>query len=136
MFSRITGFPGGSDDKASACKVGDLGSIPESGRTPGEENGNLLQYSCLENSMDEGAWWATVHGVTKSRTWLRSFTFTSRIIRAKPFNPINCQLWISDKIFFNLTSYLASFKEGQTVHSKLWNKWLNHLHTFVYFVYS
>ena len=46
MFSRIMGFPGGSDGKASACKVGDLGSIPESGRTPGEGNGNLLQYSC------------------------------------------------------------------------------------------
>ena len=46
MFSRIMGFPGGSDGKASACKVGDLGSIPESGRTPGEGSGNLLQYSC------------------------------------------------------------------------------------------
>ena len=49
-------FPGGSDDKASACNVGDLGSIPGSGRSPGVENGNRLQYSCLENSMDRGAW--------------------------------------------------------------------------------
>ena len=54
---------------------GDLGSIPGSGRSPGEGNGNPLQYSCLENSMDGGAWWATVHGVTKSRTWLSNFTF-------------------------------------------------------------
>ena len=51
--------------------AGDLGSIPGSGRSPGEENGNPLQYSCLENSMDGGAWWATVHGVAKSWTRLR-----------------------------------------------------------------
>ena len=50
------GFPGGSDGKASACNVGDPGSIPGSGRSPGEGNGNPLQYSCLENSMDRGAW--------------------------------------------------------------------------------
>ena len=49
-------FPGGSDSKASACNVGDLGSIPGSGRSLGERNGNPLQYSCLENSMDGGAW--------------------------------------------------------------------------------
>ena len=62
------GFPGGSEVKASARNVGDLGSIPVSGRSPGEGNGNPLQYSCLENSMDRRAWWATVHGVAKSRT--------------------------------------------------------------------
>ena len=64
------GFPGGSEVKASASNTGDLGSIPGSGRSPGEGNGNPLQYSCLENPMDGGAWWATVHGVTKSRTRL------------------------------------------------------------------
>ena len=58
----------GSDGKGSACNTGDLGLIPGSGRTPGEGNGNPLQYSCLENSMDRGAWWFTVHGVTKSWT--------------------------------------------------------------------
>ena len=52
----------------SACNVGDLGSIPGSGRSPGEGNGNPLQYSCLETPMDGGAWWATVHGVTESDT--------------------------------------------------------------------
>ena len=51
-------FPGGSDGKESACNAGDLGLIPGSGRSPGEGNGNLLQYSCLENSMDRGTWWA------------------------------------------------------------------------------
>ena len=70
------GFPGGSEVKASACNAGDLGSIPRSGRSPGERNGNPLQYSCLENPMDGGAWWATVHGVAKSWTWLSDFTFT------------------------------------------------------------
>ena len=62
-------FPGGSEVKASACNVGDLGLIPGSGRSPGEGNGNPLQYSCLENPMDGGAWRATlVHVVAKSRT--------------------------------------------------------------------
>ena len=69
-------FPGGSEVKASACNMGDPGSIPGSGRSPGEGNGNPLQYSCLENSMDRGAWWATVHGVAKSRTRLSDLTFT------------------------------------------------------------
>ena len=61
-------FPGGSDGKESACHAGDLGLIPGLGRSPGEGNGNPLQCSCLENSMNRGAWWATVHGVTKSWT--------------------------------------------------------------------
>ena len=61
-------FSGGSEVKASACNARDLASIPGLGRSPGEGNGNPLQYSCLENPMDRGAWLATVHGVTKSRT--------------------------------------------------------------------
>ena len=60
-------FSGGSEDKVSACNVGDLGLIPGSGRSPGEGNGNPLQYSCLENLMDGGAWWATVHGLQRVR---------------------------------------------------------------------
>ena len=56
--------PGGSDGKASAYNVGDPGSIPGSGRSPGEGNGNPLQYSCLENCIEKGAWHAIVHGVT------------------------------------------------------------------------
>ena len=59
--------PGGAEVKASACNVGDLGSIPGSGRYPGEGNSNPLQYSCLENPMDRGAWWATVHGSQRVR---------------------------------------------------------------------
>ena len=71
------GFPGGSEVKASACNAGDLGSIPELGRSPGEGNSNPLQYSCLENPTDGGAWWATVQGVSKTQTRLSNFTFTS-----------------------------------------------------------
>ena len=56
--------PGGSDGKEYTCNVGDLGSISESRRSPGEGNDNPLQYSYLENPMDKGAWWAKVHGVT------------------------------------------------------------------------
>ena len=70
------GFSGGSDGKASACDAGDQGLIPGSGRSPGEGNGNPLQYSCLEHPMDGGAWQATVHGVSKSWTRLNDFTFT------------------------------------------------------------
>ena len=61
-------FPGGSEVKASACNAGELGSIPGLGRSPGERNGNPLQYACLENPMDRGAWRATVHRVSKSWT--------------------------------------------------------------------
>ena len=68
------GFPVGSDSKVSACSAGDLGSIPGSGRSPGEANGNPLQCSCLGNPMDRGAWQATVHGVTQSWTRLSNFT--------------------------------------------------------------
>ena len=72
-------YIGSSDGKASACNVGDLGLIPGSGRSPGEENGNLLQYSCVENAKDRGAWRATVYGVAKSRTRLSNFHFTSSL---------------------------------------------------------
>ena len=69
-------LPGGSDGKASAYNVGDLGSIPGLGRSPGEENGNPLQCSCLENPMDRGAWQATVNGVAKSRIRLSDFSIS------------------------------------------------------------
>ena len=72
----MSGFPGGLEVKASACNAGDPGSIPGSGRSPGEGNGNPLQCSCLGNPMDAGAWWPTVHGVAKSQTRLSDFTFT------------------------------------------------------------
>ena len=64
------GFPGGSAGKESVCNAGDPGSIPGSGKSPGDGNGNPLQYSCLENSKDRGAWQATVHEVAKGQTQL------------------------------------------------------------------
>ena len=64
------GFPCGSDGKESTCNAGDLGSIPGLKRSPGEGQGNPLQYCCPENSMVRGAWWAPVHGIAKSQTGL------------------------------------------------------------------
>ena len=78
------GFPGGSEVKASACNAQDLGLIPGLGRSPGEGYGNLLQYSCLDNPMDRGAWWAILHGVAKSRTRLNDFT--SLLLKSTAFN--------------------------------------------------
>ena len=70
MLLKVRASLVGSEVKASACNAGDLGSIPGSGRSPGEGNGNPLQYPCLENLMDRRAWWAAVHGVAKSRAQL------------------------------------------------------------------
>ena len=67
-LTSMGGFPGGSDGKEFACNAGDPGLLPRSGRSPGEGHGNPLQYSCLENSMDRGAWQAIIHGVSKNWT--------------------------------------------------------------------
>ena len=89
-----SGFPGGSEVKASAWNAGDLGSISGSGISPGEGNGNPLQYSCLENPVDRGAWWATVHGVTNSWTRLKRLSMHSALLTMpKPLTvwiTINC----------------------------------------------
>ena len=76
----------------SACNTGDPGSIPGSGRYYGEGNGNPLQYSCLENSMDGEAWWATVHGVAKSWTRLSDFTFFPLVVQLYTtlYDPMYC----------------------------------------------
>ena len=93
------GFPGGLEGKASACNAGDLGWIPGSGRSPGEGNGTPLQYSCLENPMGRGAWSATVHGVTKSRTRLSDDTFdwitwTSLVAQKVKRLPTMREIWV------------------------------------------
>ena len=69
-------FPGGSDGKASAYNAGDPGSVPGSGRSPGEGNGSPLQYSCLENPKDGRAWWAAIHRVAKSQARLNEQRFS------------------------------------------------------------
>ena len=76
--------------KASACSAGYLGSIPGSGRSPGEGNGNSLQYSCLENSMDGGAWWATLHGVAKSQTRIMTSLWINRLVPKEYIKAIYC----------------------------------------------
>ena len=87
-FIKERGFLGGSDGKESACNTEDPqkiepedpSSFPGLGRSPGEENGNPLQYPCLKNSMDRGARWATVHAVAKSQTWLSDYTLLHFIL--------------------------------------------------------
>ena len=76
------GFPGGSDGKESACSAGNLGSIPGSGRSPRERNGNPPQYSCLKNPMDGGAWQVTVHSVAKSQTQLKRLSTQAHVCQA------------------------------------------------------
>ena len=103
-FHKSVGFPGGSDGKESACSVGDPGSIPGSGRSPGEGNGNPLQYSCLENPMDRGAWQATVHEAAKSCSRLNNFTH---------FNFTNLYSWCN----FTLNKFHQTLFKSRTV----WN---------------
>ena len=74
MLEKKKGFPGSLDGKESACNVGDLSSTPGTGRSPGEGNGNPLQYSCLKNPTDRGAWQAIAHRVAESQTQLSDFT--------------------------------------------------------------
>ena len=81
------GFPGDPDSIESACNAGDLGLIPGSGKSSGEGNGNPLQHSCLESSRDRGAWWATVRGVTKSRTQLSDKYAHTHTVDHKAFLP-------------------------------------------------
>ena len=96
------GFPGGSDGKESACNAGDLGSISRPWRSPREGNGYPLQYSCLENPMDRGAWQAPVHGVSKSGTRLSDFHihWYFYIVKAMVFPVVmyRCENWTIKKV--------------------------------------
>ena len=85
----IQRFPGGSDGKESACNVGNLGSIPGSGRFPGEGKGNPFQYSCLENSMDRGVWQATTHGVAKESDMTELLTHTHTHTHTQTHTPLS-----------------------------------------------
>ena len=125
-------FPGGSVCKESVCNAGDPGSIPGSGRSPGEVNGDLLQYYCLENHMDRGAWWATDHGTAESdmTEWLTHiistflkiilFNICSSVSKAclTLCNPMDCStpdfpvlhyLLEFAQVLFNLTSVKSEF---------------------------
>ena len=104
----LWGFPGGSNGKESACNAGDLDLIPGSGRSPGEGKGDPLQCSCLDNSMDRGAWWATVHGVAKSPTQLSDFTFFHKMYCKTTTFYIYFTI-IFSMVFRNVQSGLKSF---------------------------
>ena len=118
------GFPGGSEDKASAFNAGDPGLIPGSGRSPGEGNGNPLQYSCLENPLDRGAWWATVHWVTKSRTRLSDFTHSLSMC----FKLMLCLACILKGILWGGYYYYMGLQIWK--HRKLKVKSLSHVRLF------
>ena len=96
----VFGFPDVSDGKESACSVGDPGSIPGLGRSPRDGNGYPLQYPCLENLMDRGAWWAAAHGVPKSRAWLwltltyLLIVFTSLVAQLAKNPPAIQETWV------------------------------------------
>ena len=83
------GFPGGSDDEESTCNAGDPDSVPGLGRSPEEGDGYPLQYSCLENSMDRGAWRTTVHGVAENQTQMSDYHFTSSSSQLKALTAKN-----------------------------------------------
>ena len=104
--------PGGSEVKVSACNVGDLSSIPGLGRSPGEGNGKTLQYSSPENPMDRGAWWATVHGVAKSWTWL-SWTLSLSITVALQNNQSSLRLYRDHLCWAQCFAHVA-FKDPLT----------------------
>ena len=87
---------------ASAGDTGDVGSIPEVERSPGGGNGNPLQYSCLGNPMDRGAWWATVHGVAKSWTRLSTCINTLLVSRVSSFLLLSCILWYGCVTIYSL----------------------------------
>ena len=87
IFRMYQGFSGGSMVKNLPANVEDVGLIPGSGRSPREGNGNPLHYSCLENSMDRGAWWSTVHGVTKTGTRLSNWTHIQSV-QTNDLNPV------------------------------------------------
>ena len=128
----LLGFPGSSVSKEHACNVVDLGLIPGLGRSLGEGNGNLLQYFCLENPMDRGAWQAIVHGVAESRIQLSVFCLAStvlflgfplRIICKQISLPptalqTNRYLWIWN-FHFSFTPYFYSLVKGDNVERKM-----------------
>ena len=102
---------GDSDGKASAHNARDSGSSPGSGRSPGEGNSNPLQYSCLENSLDRGAWWATVPGVSKSQTRLSDFTFTFKVVYLQIIK-LRCRHFSGCVLTLSLNALWLTFKEN------------------------
>ena len=131
------GFLGGSDSKASACNAGDPGLIPGWGRSPGEGNGNPLQYACLENSMNGGAWLASIYGAAKSWTQMSNFTSLDHVLVlvCHPrvlISPRWITKWarvtrIPDSSLNDSTDFPAGFCQDGNTRNKL-STWLPSLH--------
>ena len=138
--------------KVSACNAGDLDSIPGWGRSPGEGNGNPLQYSCLENPMDGGAWWATVPGVAKSRTRVSDLTLTFTLNFVELFYLLSLEIFLNflnnmficvDSVlwflFSNVLWFLFSNNPYNSLKLNSWNKCLwysSHPLILLFFVIS
>ena len=109
-------FLDGSNGKESACNVGDLGSILGSGRSPGEENGNPLQYSSLENYMERGAWRAAVRGVSKSQIGLSDLHFHFQIDQI--LNDMAVKSYFPFHLMTGMANIEDSFRMGLERHEK------------------
>ena len=120
-----SGFHGGSKDKESACSAGDLGSIPGSGRSPGEGNGNPLQYSYLENPTDRGDWWTSVHGDTKSvmAEWLTLSHSCTHMSWTRDKAPKNWSFWLL--VLEKTLESPPDCKEIKPVHPKGNQPWIS-----------
>ena len=133
------GFPSSSDGKVSAYNVGDLGSIPGLGGSPVEGNGSPFQNSSLGNSMDGGAWYATVHGIAKSRTRLSNFTGSLE----KPVSSAEKANW--QPFYLTLCQYMFHIKHTSVFWNMRVNIWTSGdfththtdtiTHTFLYFIF-
>ena len=108
------GFPGGSDGKEFACNAGVPALILGSERSPGEGNGNPLQYSCLENSMDRGTWQATAHGVAKKSNTTERLTFGKILFKRNSTFAVG---WIVTELSFSLWEDLGKISQGGSIRS-------------------
>ena len=111
----IWGYPGGSDSKESACNAGHPSLIPGLGRSPREGNGNSLQFSCLENSIDRGAWWTTVHAVSKSDMIERLTLSLSDTCNYLLLHHL-CSLFSTKKSLLRLSLFIYFFHEFLYIH--------------------
>ena len=116
---REKGFPHSSVGKSPACNAGDPGSIPDSGRSLGEGNGNPLQCSCLENPRDRGAWWAVVYGVTQSRTQLKRLSSSSKKRQGFPGGSAGKESACNAETWVQFLSWEDPLGEGMATHSRI-----------------
>ena len=140
ILCHTVGFPGGSDGKKkSTCNTGDLGSIPGLGKSPGEKNGNPLQYFCLETSVDRGAWWATVHGFTKSWTrlsdWQLLHTCCTEDLRTySSCTPKRRAFWLMSSCFPPYAQSLTFYVLSLIILDSLISGFMQYLYFYVWLI--